>query len=168
MDAGLLFIRIVFGALMVGHGCQKLFGWFRGYGLEGTGGFFESIGFRPGRSFAAAVGTTECTAGLLFAAGLLQPVASMLIITVVTAAILSVHIRNGVFATSNGVELPLLYAVVALFVAVTGPGVYSIDARLGLTSWWTPLLTDIFLAVGVLSALVNVMLRRSTLTAAHA
>ena len=59
MDAGLLLARVVFGLLMAAHGTQKLFGWFGGYGLAGTGGFFESLGFRPGRLFAAAAGGTE-------------------------------------------------------------------------------------------------------------
>ena len=59
MDAGLLLARMVLGLLMAAHGAQKLFGWFGGYGLAGTGGFFESLGFRPGRFFAAAAGFTE-------------------------------------------------------------------------------------------------------------
>jgi putative oxidoreductase len=56
MDAGLFVGRVVLGLLMAGHGAQKLFGWFGGYGLNGTGGFLESLGFRPGRVFAAACG----------------------------------------------------------------------------------------------------------------
>ena len=59
MDAGLLLLRVVLGLVMAAHGTQKLFGWFGGYGLAGTGGYFESIGFRPGRFFAMASGTSE-------------------------------------------------------------------------------------------------------------
>jgi len=56
MDAGLLLVRLVVGALMAAHGAQKLFGWFGGYGLDATGHFMEGIGFKPGRFFAAAAG----------------------------------------------------------------------------------------------------------------
>jgi putative oxidoreductase len=48
-DAGLLVLRAFLGLLMVAHGSQKLFGWFNGYGVRGTGGYFASIGYRPGR-----------------------------------------------------------------------------------------------------------------------
>ena len=65
MDGGLFIVRCVFGALMAVHGSQKLFGWFGGYGLAGTGGFFEGLGFRPGRFFAAAAGLAETLGGLL-------------------------------------------------------------------------------------------------------
>jgi len=87
MDAGLLMIRVVFGALMAAHGSQKLFGWFGGYGLTGTGGAFESLGFRPGRLFAALAGLTETFGGLLLAIGFLTPFASMSILAVMIVAI---------------------------------------------------------------------------------
>ena len=69
MAIGLLLIRLVFGVLMAAHGSQKLFGWFAGYGLTGTGTFFEQLGFRPGRLFAAAAGWTEVLGGVLVAVG---------------------------------------------------------------------------------------------------
>ena len=74
MNTGLLLARLVFGALMAVHGSQKLFGWFGGYGLSGTGTFFETLGFRPGRLFALADGVAEFGGGLLLAVGLLVPV----------------------------------------------------------------------------------------------
>src|SRR3954469_25330915 len=121
MDAGLLIGRMVLGLLMAAHGAQKLFGWFGGYGLTGTGGFFESLGFRPGRTFAAAAGGTEFVGGLLTAAGLLGPVGPTLIVSVIIVAAVTVH-WHGVFAQANGVELPLLYASGAAALALTGPG----------------------------------------------
>src|SRR5580765_7074734 len=112
MDAGLLLARLAFGTLMAAHGSQKLFGWFGGYGLDGTGGYFESIGFRPGRFFAAIASISEVGGGVLVALGLLHPVGAALIVAVMVVA-LSVHWANGLFAMSNGIEVPLLYGVVA-------------------------------------------------------
>src|SRR3954454_7675468 len=82
MDTGLLLIRIVVGLLLVGHGTQKLFGWFGGHGLEGTGGFFEKLGYRPGKVWAAVAGMSETGGGLLLALGLFTPLASAMIIGV--------------------------------------------------------------------------------------
>jgi len=73
LNLGLLLIRVIFGLTMVAHGAQKLFGWFGGYGLAGTGGFFEQLGFRPGQTFAAAAAFSEFVGGWLFALGLFRP-----------------------------------------------------------------------------------------------
>src|ERR1044072_3276783 len=86
-DLGLLVARVVLGLLMAAHGAQKLFGWFGGYGIAGTGGFMESLGFRPGRFFAAAAGTTEFAGGLLVALGLLGPLGPAMIISTMIVAI---------------------------------------------------------------------------------
>lgn len=160
MDAGLLIVRLVFGALMAAHGSQKVFGWFGGYGLAGTGGFFEGLGFRPGRLFAAIAGFTETFGGLLFALGLLTPAAAMAIISVMVVAIGSVHLGNGLFAATNGVEVPLLYAAAAAALALTGPGTYSLDAIFGLVPAWTPGLRVLAVAVGVAGGLANLIVRR--------
>src|SRR6187549_3837397 len=101
MDSGLLLARVVFGLLMAAHGSQKLFGWFGGYGIAGTGGYFESLGFRPGRLFAAAAGGTEFIGGLLVAFGLLGPLGPAMIIATMVVAIATVHWAHGVFAQNN-------------------------------------------------------------------
>src|SRR5438132_4998329 len=120
MDFGLLILRVVVGALLVGHGAQKLFGWFGGYGLAGTGGFFHSLGFRPGKPMAAAAGLSEAGGGLLLALGLLSPLAGAAIVgTLLVAA--SVHQDKGLWGANGGYELPLPYAVVGATLALAGP-----------------------------------------------
>jgi putative oxidoreductase len=160
MDAGLFVIRLVFGAVMAAHGSQKLLGWFGGYGLTGTGGFFENLGFRPGRLFAALASIAEVTGGLLLVLGLLGPIGPALIVSVMVVAALSVHWPNGLFAMNNGIEVPLLYATAAFGLALIGYGNYSLDAALGLSSLWTPAVSWGALAIGVLGGLGNVALRR--------
>ena len=160
MDAGLLFARLTLGLLMSAHGAQKLFGWFGGYGLSGTGGFLESLGFRPGRAFAAAAGFTELAGGLMLALGLLEPIGAALVVSVMIVAAGSVHWQHGLFAATNGIEVPLLYAAGAVALALTGPGAYSVDAVFGLTSFWTPALTVTALALGVIGGAANLALRR--------
>jgi putative oxidoreductase len=131
MDTGLLILRIAVGLTLVGHGSQKLFGWFGGYGLEGTGGFLEQLGFRPGRRAALMAGLTEAGGGALLALGLLTPLASTMVIAVMLVAIVSVHLSKGFFVSNGGYEYPLLLAVAALTLAITGPGQISLDALLG-------------------------------------
>jgi len=160
LGLGLLAVRLVFGLMMAAHGAQKLFGWFGGYGLAGTGGFMESLGFRPGRLFAAVVGLAEFTGGLLVALGLLGPVGPALVVSVMVVAIGSVHWKNGVFAATNGVELPLLVATASVALALTGSGQYALDALLGPSTLWTPALSAAVLGVGILGGVVNLAARR--------
>ena len=155
----LLAERLVFGFLFAAHGTQKLLGWFRGAGLDSTGAFFEQLGFRPGRAFAAAAGLTELTAGLLIALGFLGPLGPALLLSVMVVAVITVHGRNGLLATSNGSELPVLYAVVAVGLAAGGFGRYSLDAALGIADWSAALVWAI-LAAGALAGLTNVLARR--------
>ncbi|MCM3666507.1 DoxX family protein [Mesobacillus subterraneus] len=130
MDIGLLIIRVVIGVLFVAHGAQKLFGWFGGYGLKGTGGWFDSIGMKPGVTMALIAGLAELTGGILFALGLLTPVAGLLIAGTMAIAIMKVHGPNGLWSTSNGYEYNLTLLAVAIGIALIGPGHYSLDAFL--------------------------------------
>jgi putative oxidoreductase len=166
MDAGLAIARIVLGGLMAGHGAQKLFGWFGGYGLDAVSGMFDTLGFRPGRVFALAASGSELVSGLLIAAGLLGPIGPALMLSVMIVAAVSVHWHNGVFATTNGIEVPLLYATGAVALALTGFGAYSLDSALGLGSWWTPAVTALALVLGVVGALGNLAIRRAPAAAA--
>jgi len=159
MNEGLLLARLVFGLVMAAHGAQKLFGWFGGYGIAGTGNFFESIGFRPGRLFAALAGIGEFGGGLLLALGFLGPIGPALVLSVMIVAAVTLHLGKGLFAATNGIELPLLYSAASVALALTGPGLLSVDAAIGLTS--TPALALIAIAIGIVGAVVNLALRRN-------
>ena len=165
MDAGLLLVRVVLGLLMAAHGAQKLFGWFGGYGLAGTGAFFESLGFRPGKVFAAAAGGTEFAAGLLVASGLLGPLGPALIVSVMIVAMATVHWANGLFSQNNGIEMPLLYAVAAAAIGLIGNGAYSLDAVLGLT--WPAEVVWTALGLGVIGGFANLAVRKTGPAPAH-
>ncbi|MGQ0814379.1 MAG: DoxX family protein [Gemmatimonadota bacterium] len=160
LSSGLLVVRIVFGLYMAAHGAQKLFGWFGGYGLAGTGGYFEQIGFRPGRLFAATAGTIEIASGLLVILGLLGPVGPALMLSVLIVAAVSVHWQNGVFVTSNGIEHTAVFGAGAFALALTGPGIFSVDSLLGLHTLWTPSIALAALTLGIIGGVANLAIRR--------
>jgi len=160
MNLGLFILRLVVGFMMAGHGSQKLFGWFGGHGLQGTAGYFEVLGFRPGRLFAALAAVTEFFSGLLVAFGFLGPIGPALMTSVMVVAIYSVHWKNGLFAATNGVEVPLLYAVSGIALALIGAGAYSVDAALGVASNWTVGTNIVALGFGIAGAIATLMLRQ--------
>jgi putative oxidoreductase len=123
-DLGLLIIRLVVGLSFMGHGAQKLFGWFGGYGLKGTGGWLESIGLKPGVTMALLAGLIELIGGALFAAGVYIWLGAAAIILTMLIAIFKVHGANGYWATQNGFEYNLHLIAIALGVALIGPGAY--------------------------------------------
>src|SRR5947209_7945876 len=167
MAEGLFIIRALLGLLLFAHGTQKLFGWFGGHGLAGTGGFFEQVGHRPGRMMAAAAGLSEAGGGLLLVLGLLTPLGVAMIIGVMTVASISVHGDNGLWATNNGYELPMTNAVVAAGLGFTGAGSFSVDHALGLgLSGWVWGLAAI--VVGIAGASVQLTRRNRTVAAADA
>jgi putative oxidoreductase len=127
MPEGLFIIRLVLGLLLFAHGMQKLMGWFGGYGLEGTGGFFESVGHRPGRLMAMAAGLSEAVGGLFLVLGFLTPWGAAMFMGTMLVAAVSVHAPHGLWATNGGYELPLLNALVATGLAFTGAGAWSLD-----------------------------------------
>src|SRR5947208_13815018 len=97
-NGGFFLLRAVAGLLMAGHGAQKLFGWFGGYGIEGTGRFLEGLGFHPGRNFAAAAGVSEFLGGLLIVAGFLGPIGPAAVLATMIVASVTVQPHNAVFA----------------------------------------------------------------------
>jgi putative oxidoreductase len=160
MDIAFLVIRVVIGLGLAAHGAQKLFGWFGGYGIAGTGGFFENLGLRPGRLFAVAAGLGEVGGGLLTFLGLGGPVGPALMILVMVTAILTVHLGKGFFTDKGGPELPLLYGCGALAVAFAGSGAYSLDRAFGIAFLTGP--SQVWFAIGaaVVIAILNSLLRR--------
>ncbi|MEH0826116.1 MULTISPECIES: DoxX family protein [unclassified Micromonospora] len=146
VDLGLLLLRLLIGALMAAHGAQKLFGWFSGHGLTGTADFLESLGWRPGRTFALVLGAAELVGALALALGAGTPVAAGVLIAVLANAAWVVHRPNGLWNTAGGYEYPLVLAGAALTLALTGPGRFSIDHLAG---WQLPTLAGAVLAIGV-------------------
>jgi putative oxidoreductase len=160
-SSGLLVVRLVLGLLMAAHGSQKLWGWFGGHGLAATAGFFEQLGFRPGRFFAATAAVTEGASGLLVALGFLGPIGPALMVSVMIVAAVSVHWQHGVFAMSNGIEITLLYAAGAFALALTGPGLFSLDTLFSIDgALWQPSLGWLALGVGVAGGIANLAARR--------
>jgi putative oxidoreductase len=127
MDLGRTALRFVIGPLFVGHGTQKLFGWFGGHGLDGTGAFFEQIGLKPGRRHATAAGASEAVGGALLTLGALTPVAAGLITGTMITAIRKVHLEKGPWATNGGYEYNLTLIAAMLTLAEVGPGRPSVD-----------------------------------------
>jgi putative oxidoreductase len=161
MELGLFLLHVVPGLLLMGHGAQKLFGWFGGHGIEGTGGFFESLGMRPGRRSALAAGFNEFGGGLLLALGLLVPLAAILIASTMLVAALTAHRGKGIWATNGGYELPLVYGLIPISLAFHGAGAWSLDNALG----WGAELSGLGWGLGsiglaVAGALTVVMLAR--------
>jgi len=147
MAYGLLLLRIVTGGTMFGHGAQKLFGWFGGGGIRGTAGFFGSVGFRAPVVMAVLAALGE-TGGLLFAAGFLTPLASLGLAVVMLTAIGVVHWPKGFWNSAGGYEFNLLLLTVAVAVAATGPGRFSVDRAIG----WDDNISGAWWALGVAAA----------------
>ncbi|MGH9520707.1 MAG: DoxX family protein, partial [Terriglobales bacterium] len=139
MSIGLLLLRLVVGLSFVAHGTQKLWGWFGGGGLEATSQFFTMLGFPKGHRHAFMAGLAEAGGGLLLALGLLTPLGTLAIISVMLVATVTMHLPKGFFAQNGGYEYPLVMATSALALAFTGPGAYSLDWALGIyrsgTTW---------------------------------
>ncbi len=131
MNIGMLILRLVIGTLFIGHGTQKLFGWWDGGGPSGTARFFDQVGFRPGPPLALIAGLTETAGGSLLLLGLCTPLGAAAVIGVMTAAGVVVHLSNGLWNTKGGVELPLVNIAVASALAFAGPGRYSMDRLIG-------------------------------------
>lgn len=125
-DLGLLIIRIIIGLVFMFYGAQKLFGLFGGHGIKGTGGWFESIGVKPGNVAAILAGAGELLSGLLFILGLFLPVAAAIITIIMLGAIVKVHGPKGFANGAGGYEYNLVLIIVAIGIALIGPGGFSI------------------------------------------
>ena len=145
MSYGLLLLRVFVGVAFFGHGTQKLFGWWGGYGPQGTGGFFASMGYRWGVPMAMLAGLAEAGGGTLLALGLLTPLACALIAIVMLNAIFAVTLKRAFMA---GSELELAYLVTAISLAAIGPCRFSLDRAIG----WDDDLSGLWCGVGAFAA----------------
>lgn len=124
---GTVALRVPAGIIFAAHGAQKLFGWFGGYGLEGTGQWMDSIGLAPGYLMALLAGAAEFFGGLALIAGLLvRPAAAALAVAMVVA-IFSVHIDKGLFVAKNGYEFALALLAITVALVFSGAGRGSVD-----------------------------------------
>jgi putative oxidoreductase len=158
MSYGILLLRAVVGLAFVGHGTQKLFGWFGGYGPQGTGGFFAAQGYRAGVLMAVAAGLCEAGGGALLALGFATPLAGALLAIVMINAIGSVTFKR---AFMLGSELELVYLTIAVSLAAIGAGRFSIDRAIG----WDDNISGVWWGVGALAAALVVS--SLTLTFGH-
>jgi putative oxidoreductase len=122
-----LILRAPIGLILAAHGAQKLFAWFGGYGLEGTGQWMASIGLTPGYLMALMAGSAEFFGGLALLLGLLTRPAAVVSAFAMLVAIFTVHIDNGLFVSNNGYEYALTLFVLLIAVAAQGAGRLSID-----------------------------------------
>lgn len=125
-----LILRVPVGLILAAHGSQKLFGWFEGYGLEGTGQWMASIGLEPGYLMALMSGSAEFFGGLALVLGLLTRPAALVTAFTMLVAIFSVHISNGLFMSNNGYEYALSLLAVTLALTIQGAGRVSLDNAL--------------------------------------
>ena len=131
MSAGRLAARVLIGGLFIGHGTQKLFGWFGGPGRAGTEGMMESLQMRPAKAHGLAAGVTETLGGGLLALGIATPAAAAMLTGVMTTAIKKVHLANGPWAANGGWEYNAVLIASVAILAETGPGDLSLDHALG-------------------------------------
>jgi putative oxidoreductase len=167
MDIGIFLLRAVIGLALAAHGAQKLFGAFGGPGIAGTGAFFDTLGFRPGRLFATMAALGETGGGLLVAFGLFTPFAAAVVVSTMLVAVWGVHLEKGFFAQNGGYEYPLVLGVAAVALAFTGPGRLSVDAVLGFARSG-PRWGLLALGLGIAGALPPLVAKARALRQSHA
>ena len=157
LDTGLLILRLVLGVVFIGHGAQKLFGWFGGGGLKGTTGWIGSMGMRPAWFWAFMASISEFGGGVLLLLGFLNPLGSLGVIAAMLMAIAKVHWTKGFWSAKGGYEFPLMNLAAALAIGFIGAGAFSVDGILGiaLPEPVTLIVGLVVVALGVLTAILS-------------
>lgn len=157
-DLGILIIRVIIGALFIGHGVGKLFGWFNQAGLDATSAFFKQVGYDPAKPMVIAAGITEIGAGVLLVIGLLMPLAAAAIITEMSNAAW-VKSPAGFWISTNGYEYEFVLVVLAIALAVAGTGAYAVDRH---RNWFRGRTGDVVvaLALGLIGSIVMAVIRK--------
>lgn len=167
LNLSLLILRVVIGLVLMGHGSQKLFGWFGGHGLTATTNFLKSAGFKPAGFWALLGGLGEFGGGLLLVLGLLSPLGALGVFASMLMAAVKFHGSKGFWAAKGGYEYPLLLAILGIVLGLMGPGSYSLDTLFGIALPTVPL----FL-LGAIAAIivdgVGIITSRPQQTASHA
>jgi putative oxidoreductase len=128
-------LRVALGGVIFGHGLQKVFGWFGGYGIRGTMSFLTSIGMPS--VLGALVIASDFFGSLLLIAGLATRFSALAAGLVMLGAMLLVHWPNGFFMNwggaprGEGYEFHLLALAMAVSLVLSGGGRGSVDAWLG-------------------------------------
>ncbi len=148
-NLGILILRVVVGLTMAAHGYAK---YFSGGRIAGTARWFDSMGMRPGKVHANLAASTEIGSGLLLALGLFTPLAALAFVALMTVAAYTVHLKNGFFIVKDGYEYNFILAVIAVAIATTGPGKYSVDYQLDLIESFDGLSGLIIAAIGGVGA----------------
>jgi putative oxidoreductase len=122
-------LRIALGAILIPHGCQKLFGWFGSPGFARFAQSFDNIGYKPGAFWVAAVALTELVGGLMLVFGFLTRFAAAAVVIFMINAVWFTSAK-GFFWTQGGSEFAVLLLVAGLVFLVKGGGEYSIDKNM--------------------------------------
>ncbi len=157
VDLGLLILRLVLGFLFIGHGSQKLFGWFGGPGLKGMTGWLHSMGMRPAWFWALMAALSEFGGGVLLVLGFLSPLGSLGIIAAMLVAINKAHLPKGLWNSNGGYEFPLMNIAAALAIGLAGAGAFSLDAilRFALPEPLALIVGLVLVIVGLVTAVVT-------------
>jgi len=148
IDLGLFILRVTIGLLFLGHGTQKLFGWFGGPGLGGVRGWLGSLGLRPTGFWAVMAGLSEAGGGLLLALGLLSPLGSIGITAAMLMAIVAVHWPK-FWVTEGGIEYPLVNIAAVTALAFAGPGRWALGYQLPMPWTWIAGIVVVLIGTGI-------------------
>lgn len=166
-DLALFILRVTLGGLLAGHGGQKLFGWFKGPGLDSTAQLLATMGLRPRRPWALGAGVAEFGGGALTLVGLLWPLGPLGVIAAMAMATAKAHWGKPIWVTSGGAELPVTNMAIAAALIAAGPGAYALDPALKRTTpRWLTALALLGVVIGLVVGIASKPVAEAEATAA--